>query len=122
MAVKCGCSFQVIMGRSETLRAENLSLLDMLKIQRHIINTTMSLKSDTEGVYAIYELRKDTVQSQPMYLSPTAAKVWWLKGLFVSSETVMHQEGTDEDHLKFISEVTPQRYPLIERKSTSWII
>jgi hypothetical protein len=90
----------------------------MLKIQRHIINTTMSLKSDTEGVYA----RKGTVQSQPVYLSPTAAKVWWLKGMFGSSETVMHQEGTDEDHLKFISEVTPQRYLLTERKSTSWII
>jgi hypothetical protein len=60
--------------------------------------------------------------SQPAHISPTAAKVWLLKGMFGSSESVMHQEETDEDYLKFIYEVTPQRYPLTERKSTSWII
>jgi hypothetical protein len=94
----------------------------MLKIQRHIINTTVLLKSDTEGVYAISEPRKGTVQSQPVHLSPTAAKVWWLKGMIGSSENVMYQEVTDEDHLKFISAVSHQRYPLTERKSTAWII
>ena len=49
MAVKCGCLLQVITGRGGTLRAENLSLLDMLKIQKHIINTTMLLKSEVKG-------------------------------------------------------------------------
>jgi hypothetical protein len=36
--------------------------------------------------------------------------------IFGSSESVMHQEETDEDHLKFISEFTPQRYPLTKEK------
>ena len=75
MAVKCGCPLQVITGRSGTLRVENLSLLDMLKIQRHSINTTMLLKSDTEEVYAISEPRKGTVQSACTYISHSCKSV-----------------------------------------------